>query len=173
MTRPLLVFAVSLFALPGCHESASNGVAGAAGNSFKATDACAVLPKEKVAELTGLKVEKAILSSATEATATTPGFSACTYSFAEGGTLGFYARQSPQPDTPDTVAMTRKAVTDGMGAKTVDVGGLGTSAFSAQPMDQLHVFFGGDKYIYFMVDRAPIAKPIPEVERTLASAVIG
>ncbi len=173
MRRPLFVITASLFALSACGGAPEKGAPVAGASSFKATDACAILSKEKVAAATGLKVEEAKLSSVTPATASTPGFSACTYVFAEGGTLGFYARQSPEADTSETVAQTRKALTEGMGAKIADVAGIGTSAFSAQPMDQFHVFFGGDKYIYFMIDRAPITKPFLEVERTLANAVIG
>jgi len=171
MSKPLATLMLSALALAAC-GSGTPGHAGSA-TAFDAADACKLLPKEKVAAITGLAVEKSTLSAATQPTATSPGFSACTYSFVAGGTLGFFARRSPEADTPETIAQTRKAVIDGMGAKTADVTGIGTSAFSAQPMDQLHVFFGGDKYIYFMTDRAPIAKPIPAVERALAQAVIG
>lgn len=174
MRKPMFGLTLCAFALSACgagvskREGASTAPAG-----FNATDACAILSKEKVAAITGLQVDKSTLSAATQPTASTPGFSACTYSFVAGGTLGFYARRSPEPDTPETIAQTRKAVTDGMGAKTADVAGIGTSAFSARPMDQLHVFFGGDKYIYFVTDRAPINKPVMDVERALAVTVIG
>jgi len=178
MTRPLLTPILFLSALSAC-GSETSGAAGAtaasggAGPRFEATNACAILSEEKVAAATGLKVAGSTLSSVTQPTATLPGFSACTYRFAQGGTLGFYARRSPAPDTPETIAQIRKAVIDGMGAKTADVTGLGTSAFSAQPMEQLHVFFGEDKYVYFMIDRAPLSKPALDAERALAASVIG
>ncbi len=179
MRKALVTLIVPALALAGCGSGTSSDGTGAAATGvssatgFDATDACKILPREKVAAITGLAVEKSTLSAVNQPTATSPGFSACTYSFAAGGTLGFFARRSPEADTPETIAQTRKAVIDGMGAKTADVAGIGTMAFSARPMDQLHIFFGGDKYIYFMIDRAPIAKPVPLVERALAHAVIG
>ncbi len=179
MRKPLVTLVASGLVLTGCGSGAPRDGTGAAATGvssatgFDATDACKILPREKVGAITGLKVEKSTLSSVNQPTATSPAFSACTYSFAAGGTLGFFARRSPESDTPETVAQTRKALIDGMGAKTADVAGIGTTAFSARPMDQLHVFFGDDKYIYFMIDRAPIAKPVPLVERALAHAVIG
>ncbi len=141
---------------------------------FDATNACAILPKEKVAEIAGTKVESATLGTVVQPGEGTAGFSTCNYSFAGGGTLAFFARQSPIDDnTPEAVARTKKELADAMGAKIVDVPGLGTAAFSTEQMHQLHVFFAGNRYLYFMSPTPPAGKPIAEVELALAKAVIG
>lgn len=182
MTRPsmMLTATAAMFVLSACGGGApkADGPAASAtttaSSNFNALDACATLPKEKVATITGRAIASAKLSAVTPATDSTPGFSTCTYVFAGGGTIGFYARQTPgDGNTPDLIAMTRKALVDGMGAKVSDTTGLGTTAFTAQPMDQLHVFFGSDKYIYFMANDVPAGKPILDAERELAAAVIG
>lgn len=143
-------------------------------SSFNATDACALLPKEKVAAITGAKVESATLSRVTPGTAETASFSNCTYSFAGGGTLDFFARQSPVNDnTPEAIQRTKQGLIENMGAKLTDVPGLGTAAFSDDQMHQLHVFIGGNRYIYFMSPAPPAGKPIGEAELALARAVIG
>lgn len=142
--------------------------------AFNAADACATLPKEKVAAITGLKVENAALSRVSPATGTTAGFSTCTYSFAGGGSLDLFARQSPVDDnTPTAIQQTRQSMIDNMGAKPVDVPGLGVAAFSVEQMHQLHVFIGGNKYIYFMSMSPPAGKPIAEIELALAEALAG
>lgn len=145
-----------------------------AATSFDATNACAILPGEKVAEIVGAAVESATLGTVVQPGAGTAGFSTCNYSFAGGGTLAFFARQSPVDDnTPEAIARTKKELADAMGAQIVDVPGLGTAAFSAEQMHQLHVFFAGNRYIYFMSPVPPAAKPIGDVERALAKVVTG
>jgi hypothetical protein len=146
----------------------------ATATSFNAEDACALLPKEKVAEVTGLKVDSATLSRVIPATADTAGFSSCSYGFAGGGSLDFFARKSPVADnTPEAIQRTKQGMIDNLGAKPVDVPGLGAAAFSVEQMHQLHVFIGGDRYIYFVSAAPPAGKPIGEIELALARAVIG
>lgn len=148
--------------------------ASAAASSFNPADACATLPKEKVAAIVGTPVTSAALSRVTPATADTAGYSNCTYGFAGGATLDFFARQSPiDDDTPEAIQRTKQAMIENMGAKPVDVPGLGTAAFSIAQMHQLHVFIGGNRYIYFMSPAPPAGKPIAEAELALAKAVIG
>jgi hypothetical protein len=175
MSKSLFIITASAFALSACGGGATGGTKATASNdSFNPTDACAILPKEKVAAAVGMPVTSANLSAVTQPTEAMAGFSTCTYTFSDGTMLGFFTRKSPEYDgTPEGMARTRKAVTDGMGTQTADVAGLGTSAFSAEMMHQLHVFFGGDKYIYFMADKLPGGKPILDAEKTLAKAVIG
>jgi hypothetical protein len=143
-------------------------------SGFNATDACATLPKEKVAAVTGLTVESATLSAVVEPREGTAGFSTCTYNFADRGSVAFFARQSPTDDnTPEAVARSKQELVTAMDLKIVDVPGLGTAAFSSEQMHQLHVFFDGNKYIYFMTPTPPTGKPIGEIEMALAKAVIG
>jgi len=183
MSKPLWMLTATLM-LAGCGATP----AGKEGNTaaptvmllndkvpaFDATDACALLPKEKVAAITGTKVDSATLSRVTPGTAETASFSNCTYSFAGGGTLDFFARQSPVDDnTPEAIQRTKQGLIENMGAKLTDVPGLGAAAFSAEQMHQLHVFIGGNRYIYFMSPAPPAGKPIGEAERALARAVIG
>jgi hypothetical protein len=142
--------------------------------AFNAEDACALLPREQVAKVTGLKVESATLSRVTPATADTAGFSNCTYAFTGGGSLDFFARQSPVDDnTPEAIQRTKQGLIDNLGAKPVDVPNLGTAAFSVAQMHQLHVFIGTNRYIYFMSPAPPAGKPIGELETALAKAVTG
>jgi hypothetical protein len=158
---------------PGNGTTASPAAASTTAG-FNAADACATLPKEKVAALTGLQVSEATLSRVTPATSDSAAFSQCSYSFAGGGTLDFFARQSPIDDnTPEAIQRTRQGMTDNMGAKTSDVAGLGEAAFAVDQMHQLHIFFAGNRYIYFMTASPPAGKPVLELEKALARAVIG
>lgn len=184
MSKPLFAAGLALF-LSSCGgaPAAKDGNATAAtsaastttaAGSFHAEDACATLPKEKVAQVTGLQVTGAELSRVTPAAQGTASFSQCTYSFAGGASLDFFARQSPIDDnTPDAIQRTKQAQTEMMGGKIVDVPGLGTAAFTVDKMHQLHVFIGGSRYIYFMSATPPAGKPIEEVELALARAVAG
>ncbi|MEP9358202.1 hypothetical protein [Sphingomonas sp. KR3-1] len=179
MTKSRSVIMGAALLLAGCggapaggngSTATAPGATGAIASAFDAANACAILPKEKVAQVTGLAVTDAALSRVNPATAGTASFSQCTYSLAGGGSIDFFARQSPIDDnTPDAIQRTRQSV----GANPVDVPGLGTAAFSVEAMHQLHVFIGGDKYIYFMSMHPPAGKPIGAVEQALARAVIG
>jgi hypothetical protein len=180
MYKICAAFAFSVVTLSACSgggkdttgETAADKREAASG--FNALDACATLPKAKVEAISGLKIESEKLSAVTPPTDTTPGFSTCTYNLSQGGTIGFYARQTPgSGNTPELITLTRKALIDGMGATVTDISGIGSSAFTAQPMDQLHVFFGNDKYIYFMSNGVKAEKPMLEAERALAVAVVG
>lgn len=173
----------AMLALAGCggggggnatsEVKAAPGAASAGGSGYVGTDACATLPKEKVAAVAGVAVTGAELRAVTEPTATTAGFSTCSYSFADGGTLDFFTRQAPTEDnTPDAIQQSRQSLIDNMGAKVTDVPGLGTAAFEADKMQQLHVFFGGNRYFFFMTPKPPKARPIAEVERALAAEVL-
>lgn len=179
MYKICAAFALSAITLSGCGSGGKEATDEArtenqkSASGFDALDACATLPKARVASISGLKIESAKLSAVTPPTGSAPGFSTCTYSVAGGGTIGFYARQTPGGNTPELVALTRKALIDGMGATVSDISGIGTTAFTGQPMDQLHVFFGGDKYIYFMSNGVKTGKPMLDVERVLAAEVIG
>lgn len=176
MPKPLWML-IATFMLTACGgtPTAEDGNATApaatpATSTFNATDACALLPKEKVAAIAGLAVESATLSRVTPGTAETAGFSQCSYSFAGGGSLDFFARQSPFDDnTPAAIQQTRQSV----GANPKDIPGLGTAAFSVEAMHQLHVFVAGNRYIYFMSMNPPAGKPIAALELALAKAVIG
>lgn len=180
MLKQLLAAGTALL-LAGCGGGtpAGDDNAGApaeakAAGSFSALDACATLPKEKVAEIAGVKVESATLSRATPGTDATAAFSQCGYAFADGATLDFFARQSPIDDnTPEAIQRTRQGMIDNLGATPVDVPGLGTAAFRIEQMHQLHVFWNGNRYIYFMSMRPPAGKPIAEIEQALAKAVTG
>jgi hypothetical protein len=179
MSKPLWMLTTILM-LAGCGGAPSgsgNGAAPAAPatatSGFDAANACAVLPKDKVAEVAGLKVDTAALGPTVKQGETTAGFSTCNYSFAGGGTLTFFARQSPVDDnTPEAIARTKSTIADG-GAKVIDVPDLGAAAFSAEQMHQLHVFIGANRYIYFMSMSPPAGKPIGEIELALARAVTG
>lgn len=163
---------LTLSACGGAPSTSGNSTAPtkAAAAGFNATDACALLPKEKVGAITGLKVDSATLSRVTPGTAETAGFSQCSYGFAGGGSVEFFARQSPVDDnTPEAIQQTRQNV----GPDPRDVPGLGTAAFSVETMHQLHVFFAGNRYIYFMSMRAPAGKPVADIELALARAVVG
>jgi len=183
MPKPFWMFTATTLMLAGCGGAPSgsgNATAPAtsksatASSAFNATDACATLPKEKVAAVTGLKVESATLSAVVEPREGTAGFSTCTYNFADRGSVAFFARQSPTDDnTPEAVARSKQELITAMDLKIVDVPGLGTAAFSSEQMHQLHVFFDGNKYIYFMTPTPPTGKPIAEIETALAKAVIG
>ncbi|MDG2535603.1 hypothetical protein P6144_18220 [Sphingomonas sp. HITSZ_GF] len=186
MSKPVWMFTATALLLSGCGGAPAGGgnaaapeatpaaSTAAAASDFDATNACAILPADKVTAVTGLKVDSANLGTVVEPGEGTAGFSTCNYSFAGGGTLAFFARQSPVDDnTPEAIARTRKELTDNMGATIVDVPGLGTAAFSAEQMHQLHVFFAGNRYIYFMSPAPPAGKPIGEAELALAKAVIG
>jgi len=180
MSKPLFATASLTLLLASCGGVPASGggnatattaaATTAATGSFIADNACAILPKEKVASITGLQVTDAALSRVTPATADTAGFSQCSYSFTGGGSLDFFARQSPVDDnTPEAIQRTR----DNMGGKPVDVPGLGTAAFSIEQMHQLHVFLGGNRYFYFMSMNPPAGKPVAELELALARAVAG
>lgn len=161
-------------AAPGNEAAPAGEAAPAAASGFNAEDACALLPKEKVAEIAGVQVDDAALSRVTQGTAETAGFSQCTYNFAGGGTIDFFARRSPVDDnSPEAIQRTKQGLVENIGAKVSDIPGLGIAAFSAEPMSQLHVFFGGSRYIYFMSMTPPKGKPVLEVEEALAKAVIG
>lgn len=175
-----LIAAGAGLALASCGSGAPTGNAAApaetqaASGGFNALDACATLPREKVAEIAGAKVESATLSRVTPGTAGTAAFSQCSYAFAGGATLDFFARQSPVDDnTPDAIQRTKQGMIDNLGAKPVDIAGLGTAAFSVEQMHQLHVFWNGNRYLYFMSMNPPAGRPVAEVERALAKAVTG
>jgi len=180
MSKPLWTPIVTLI-LAGCGGAPSgtgNAMApvpaAASPSAFNAADACAILPRERVAAITGLQVSAAALSRVSPATGTTAGFSTCTYSFAGGGSLDLFARQSPVDDNSTAaIQQTKQAMIDTMGAKPVDVPNLGAAAFSVEQMHQLHVFIGGNRYIYFMSMSPPAGKPIAEIELALARAVAG
>jgi hypothetical protein len=181
MAKSLSMSLTATLLLAGCggapaakQDDKPKAAAAAPTSAFDATNACAILPKEKVAEIAGASVERATLGTVVQPGEGTAGFSTCNYSFAGGGTLAFFARQSPVDDnTPDAVARTKRELADTMGAVIVEVPDLGTTAFSTEQMHQLHVFFAGNRYIYFMSPTPPAGKPIGEVERALSRAVIG
>ncbi|MBO9714866.1 hypothetical protein [Sphingomonas sp.] len=182
MTRLTFLLAAGGLLLSGCaSEPGASGANGTAANAaaeaesgFKAEDACAMLPKEKVAEVVGLKVTSAKLDRVTKLTQDSAGFSTCTYEFAGGGSLDFFARQSPVNDnTLTAIENTKQGLVANMGAKITELPDLGNGSFSAEPGAQLHVFRGGNRYFYFMSIIPPAGKPMLELEKQLADAVPG
>lgn len=168
----LLVAAI--LALPACGSSGDTSTS-AAPATFDVTNACAILPKEKVETATGRRLTGATLGEVVKATENTAGFSTCEYRFAGGGTLSFFARQSPFEDnTPEAIERTKQGILANMPVTLSNVDGLGTAAFRTEPMDQLHVFFGGNRYIIFSAPNAPkTSRPIMEIQEQLARGLIG
>jgi hypothetical protein len=150
----------------------SGGSSASAEASWNAADACALLPKEVVEEAVGQPVTGTQLSRASAGTADTAAMSQCTYSFAGGKSLDFFARRSPVPDNNDAaMKQTRDSMTEAMGVAAEEVPNLGKNAFWVSRGNQLHVFIGEDRYIYFMAMNAPAGADLKAAELALARRI--
>ncbi|WP_066646642.1 MULTISPECIES: DUF3558 domain-containing protein [Sphingomonas] len=157
----------------GAKESAPAKTDSADAGAWNAEDACAILPKEKVAAIAKAPVLSATLDRVTKATSTTAGFSQCTYDFGGGVNIVFFARQSPIDDNSDTAMQSVHDTIAGIGgAKVEEVPGLGKRAFQTDAMHQLHVFQGGNRYFYFTSFKPPMGVPSRELMQALAKTVI-
>ncbi len=173
---------LALVALSGCSAPAtSNDTAASAstqaeskGTGFNAADACAILPGDKVSAAFGEVVSGAELGMVAPGTAETAAFSQCTYRFASGAMVTFFARQSPVPDnTTEAMQRTKDALVDNLGATIEPVPGLGKDAFWTDQMNQLHVFIGEDRYIFFTSMKPPAGSKPREAMMTLAKSLAG
>lgn len=147
--------------------------AGTSASAWNAEDACAILPKDKVATIAKAPVTSATLDRVTKGTSATAGFSQCTYEFNGGASITFFARESPTDDNTDAAMQTvYDAIAGISGAKVEDVPGLGKRAFQTDTMHQLHVFAGERRYIYFTSFKPPAGVPPRELMQALAKTAI-
>ena len=145
-------FSLVLMACGATDNSRPDGAANAAaaGKSPKSNrlDACALLSKADVEKIIGQPVNSADLSRATEGTSATAAFSQCSYQTSSGQTVELFARRSPVADnTPESIARLRETMKDVTGKELVEVAGVGETAFWTANK-QLHVFTGGNVYVY-------------------------
>lgn len=112
-------------------------------------DACALLPKEVVETVLGQSAQSAQVVRATEGTANTAAFSECRYQLDARQMITFSARRSPVADnTPEAIKQVRDTMKEVSGKEAIDVAGLGDTAFWTGGTKQLHVFKGGNIYLY-------------------------
>lgn len=150
--------------------AAACGHGGGAGSSWNATDACKLLPKDKVAAIVGKPVASAELGAVNVSDgANTASVSTCSYAFASGQRLTFMARWSPVDMGDAEVAATRSTLSS-MGAAT-DVPGLGRAAFRNKM--QLVVIPDQRRYVSFTSLAPPDGVDLPAAEVAMAKAVIG
>jgi len=179
-THATIFIASAVLMLTGCgvpgndvpgNDNSTSAAAPAAG--WSATDACALLPKDKVASAFGATVSETQLSMVTPGTAETAAFSQCTYSFDAGAMVTFFARQSPVPDnTAEAIARTKQGLIDNLGATIEPVTGLGKDAFWTDNMNQLHVFAGEDRYFFFTSSKPPAGSKPRDAMTALAKTFV-
>lgn len=168
--------AVLSLALAACDGAGSSPAASESGMpaNWKATDACAMLDKGTVGEVLGSPVSKAELSTVTEPTDATAGFSMCSYTLADGKTASLLTRWSPVPDNSvDAIAKTRAMSEETAPGKVVDVPGIGHDAYwVGGALAQLNWFIGDDRYANITLFGFDPAKARPLAE-ALARRVPG
>lgn len=113
-------------------------------------NACGILPKAEVERILGQVVTSANLSRAAEGSNTTAALSECTYQTANGQTIEFFARRSPVADnTPEAIQQVRETMKKVTQKEVENAVGVGDTAFWVPVVNQLHVFAGGNIYLYF------------------------
>lgn len=132
----------------------------AAAPGWDATDACALLDKDRLGAALGDTVTETRLALVHQPTAVEAATSECTYVLKGGGEAQLMARRSPIDDnTPETMAQTRKATASAMSAfssKAVeDVPGLGRLAFFVPGINQMSVFLDEKRFVILTIGTAP------------------
>lgn len=140
-------FPAILLPLAAC---GSGGAGGGALGSWKATDACALLDKAKVAQVMGQPVAETKLAPVVEDSGNGVSFSNCTYTMADGRMVSFMARNSTDAaHTPADIANTKKQLADMSPQQFEDVPGLGRTAYWSTGLKQLNVYLDEHRWLIF------------------------
>ena len=137
----------------GNAQSGTGAAAGAMPANWKATDACAIVTKEAVAEALKLEVTDAQLGLVHEPGTADAGTSECTYIGKDGGSVAqVMTRWSPINDnTAETIAAARNTAAAAIKPFTdkpmEDIPGLGKAAFMAPGINALTVFIDDARMI--------------------------
>lgn len=141
-------------------------------------DACALVPKSAVETILGQKVQSADLVREMEGTSGTAAFSECRYQLDARQMITLSARRSPVADnTPEAIKQVRDTMKEMTGKEATDVAGLGDTAFWFGGTRQLHVFHGGNIYLYVTMmnfkDEAQAKEKATELARQALLAIQG
>lgn len=149
-----LAILVSVAALAACSSpgGGNGGTASGGGTTtaaaWNAADACALLPREAVAQAVGRPVTDAQLAVISPGGGGMAMVSTCTYDFGADKSLTLLTRLSPNPDNNDAMFReTREGLADNGRNRIEDVPGLGRHAFYVDGLKQLNVFVGDDRMI--------------------------
>ena len=126
------------------------------GGDWGATDACKLLDKAKVAAAAGSAVTKAELGAVNEAKNGMAALSTCSYTLANGGTIGVLTRDAPSGNKlADALASAKGPEAQAMGMSFEDVPGIGKAALWNAKMDSLQVFYDDRRYAAINLMFAP------------------
>jgi len=163
----LMVMLSALTVLSACGKgteaTAAADKAVAAGSSWDATNACALLDKATVGAALGDPVTETSLAFVNKASGANAATSECTYQLSGGGSATLMTRRSPIADnTPEAIALARKSTEQALAAfgkaKVEDIDGLGKAAFYVPAVKQMNVFLDDDKFVVLTLSSLPADK---------------
>lgn len=133
--------------LAGCGggNAADGSKGGATGGgvtaTWNATDACALLGKDKVAQVMGAAVSETKLEPVVTDNGNGMSFSSCMYTLADGRMLSLSAHnRTDAAFTPAEIESTKKGLAALTPQTYADVGGLSGTAYWTTPLRQLSIY---------------------------------
>lgn len=154
--------------------SASGGTAApATGPSLNLTDACAVLPGERMAQAIGLPLVKAELRDVMTDSGNGMSSSRCVYDFGDGLASLSLDRFPNGSDMAAIFSGTRSLVSEN-GSKTVeDVPSLGERAFWVPGSNNLYIMLSDSRQMVLTTTRLPATVNSKDVLISLARSILG
>lgn len=156
--HPARLSALALLGLTvaGCGGGGDGGGSNAAGGSastaaaWNATDACALLGKDKVAQVMGSAVGETKLEPVVTDSGNGMSFSTCNYTLADGRMLSLSAHnRTDAAFTPAEIESTKKGLSELTPQTYEDVGGLSGTAYWSTPLRQLNIYPDQHRWLIF------------------------
>lgn len=154
----LTAFALLGLTVAGCGGGGGGGnAAGSATAAWNATDACALLGKDKVAQVMGAAVGETKLEPVVTDSGNGMSFSTCNYTLADGRMLALSAHhRTDAAFTPAEIESTKKGLSELTPQTYEDVGGMSGTAYWSTPLRQLNIYPDQHRWLIFTMTFAGI-----------------
>ena len=161
-------------ATAGNGASASGGTtAPASGPSLNLTDACAVLPGDRMAQEIGLPLREADLRNVMTDSGNGMSSSRCVYDFGDGLASLNLERFPDGSDMAAIFSGTRSLVSKNGAEPVEDVPGLGESAFWEARSNTLYIMLSDNRQMVLTTTRLPATVNSKEALTSVARSILG